>query len=67
MIEFINNDNDKIELYKYRILKNVIKDNIRINEEGKTETSVFLSDELVKTIKYTDTKFYKELQQGVDK
>ena len=63
MIEFINNDKEKIELYKYEILKNVIKDNVVINDNGEVDSTLYLSDEIIKAIRYTDTKFYNELKQ----
>jgi hypothetical protein len=63
MIGLVNTDNEKIELYKYRILKNFIKENIKINEEEKVETKLFLADDLANLIKYIDIKFYNELKQ----
>ena len=48
-------------------IKKLIKDNIKINEDGKLETKLFFAEDLVKLIKYIDIEFYKELQQGVDK
>jgi hypothetical protein len=67
MIELFNNDNEKIELYKYRILKRFIKENIKIDTEEKVETKLFLADDLANLIKYIDIKFYNELkQQGAE-
>lgn len=67
MIDLFNNSNTEIELYKFKILKNVIKENIVINDNGEIDTTLYLSDEIIKTIKYIDIKFYNELkQQGAE-
>ncbi len=50
-----------------KVIKEYIKDRVHINEQGKLETDIYFSDDLLKIIKYIDAKFYKELQQGVDK
>ena len=51
------------ELTKYKILKNFIKENIKIDDKGKVETNFYIADDLVKLIKYIDKNFYNELEQ----
>lgn len=51
------------EITKFKILKNVIKDNIEIDERGNATAYYNLADELIKVIKYTDEKFYNEIKQ----
>lgn len=45
-------------------IKRLIKDNVKKNEDGKIEISMFFADDLLKLIKYIDIEFYNELQQG---
>ena len=52
------------EISELNSIKRLIKDNVRTNEDGKIEISMFFADDLLKLIKYIDTKFYDELQQG---
>lgn len=57
---------ENLELYKYEILKNVIKSNIEIDKKGIITADYRLGEEIVKVIKYADTKFYNELQQRAE-
>ena len=57
-----------IEVYEQiaelKSIKRLIKDNIKKNEDGKIEISIFFNEDLLKLIKYIDEEFYNELQQG---
>ena len=55
------------QISELKSIKRLIKDNVRKNDDGKLEINMFFADDLLKLIKYIDTEFYNELQQGVDK
>ena len=65
-MENLNNDIDKVELYKFRIFKNFIKENVVCEKRDLKIDNIFFKEDLLKLIRYIDTEFYNELQQGAE-
>lgn len=52
------------QIVELRTIKNFIKHNVEKNENENLKIDYYFGEHLLNLIKYIDTEFYNELQQG---